>query len=108
MAASPPRVFLSYARKDAEVFATALRCRLGAQGPELSLCAHSTCAVTIAVWSAAIRVFPFSSTICSPAVAITIALACAAFYPTTRPTTTMVFAFMMWAASAATHSSVAC
>ena len=34
---APPRVFLSYARKDGEAFATALRRRLAAEEPEISL-----------------------------------------------------------------------
>ena len=34
---APPRVFLSYARKDGEAFATALRCRLTVEEPEITL-----------------------------------------------------------------------
>src|SRR3954452_25126461 len=37
MAGAPPRVFLSYARKDGEAFATALRRRLAAEEPEITL-----------------------------------------------------------------------
>src|SRR4051812_13973033 len=37
MPASPPRVFLSYARKDGEAFATALRRRLATEEPEITL-----------------------------------------------------------------------
>lgn len=35
--ASSPRVFLSYARKDGEDFATALRRRLSAEEPQITL-----------------------------------------------------------------------
>jgi WD40 repeat protein len=37
MPTPPPRVFLSYARKDGEAFATALRRRLAAEEPEITL-----------------------------------------------------------------------
>jgi hypothetical protein len=37
MIRAPPRVFLSYARQDGEAFATALRRRLEAEQPEITL-----------------------------------------------------------------------